>query len=125
MRKFAIFSLLIMLMCTIPALAQDTLQMNVPFEFQVGTMVLPAGQYTMISPSDNTLLIRAADPAVKPVKVLIREVAANKLQKVSDVERRNEILFRRGDDGRFILHTVQMISMTHSHDVIHAEADMP
>lgn len=125
MRKAAFVLVLVLMVSALPLLAQDTLQLTVPFEFQVGTMVLPAGQYTMISPTDNTLLIRAADANVTRLRVLIREVAAERLAPVSDTERKNEIVFRRADNGRYALHTVRMISMTHAHDIIHVEADKP
>lgn len=124
MRKAAFVLVLVLMASALPLLAQDTLQLTVPFEFQVGTMVLPAGQYTIISPTDNTLLIRAADPNVKPVRVLIREIASERMAPVSDTERKNEIIFRRGENGRYVLHTVRMISMTHAHDILHAEPDV-
>jgi len=59
---FAMFGLFLALAAS-SAQAQpgDLLNVNVPFDFQIGSKTLPAGEYTVKRLSQSTLLFRSAD----------------------------------------------------------------
>lgn len=122
MRKLAIVFLLA-LFAAVPALAQDRTQITVPFEFQVAEVTLPAGQYTLDAVDNFSMIIRAADTNVKPVRVVIREVASDKAERTVAPAPTMKVVFRM-NNGHHVLHTVQTLSMTHAHDVVHAYADV-
>ena len=43
-----------------PAQATHNLKVNVPFEFQFGSQTFPAGQYSLIQPEQNVVVLRNA-----------------------------------------------------------------
>ena len=48
---------------SLPAVAQSTLQLNIPFNFSVGGIALPAGQYRVVRLDDNQWRICEKDGA--------------------------------------------------------------
>ena len=59
---FATLGLAILLMvASVQAQSVGKLEVNIPFEFQVGSKTLPAGQYSVKRLSQSSMLIRSAD----------------------------------------------------------------
>lgn len=117
MRKVAILSILILLVCAVPVLAQDTTRVAVPFEFQVGNVTLPAGDYMVNSPTDNTLIIRDIGNTNPPVHVLIREIAADKAPRPNTIDVGHILMFQMVN-GKHVLTTVKTPQMTHAHELL-------
>ena len=117
MRKVAILSILILLVCAVPVLAQDTTRVAVPFEFQVGTVTLPAGEYMVNSPTDNTLTIRDIGGNNPPVQVLMRGIAADKAARPNGVDVAHMLMFQMVN-GKHVLTTVKLPHMTHVHELL-------
>jgi hypothetical protein len=65
---FTTLSLLAMLTATsVKAQSNLHLEVNIPFEFSVGTKVLPAGEYTVRYMAQGTLVIQSGDRHVSQV----------------------------------------------------------
>ena len=124
MRKYVLFLLvLVMMAIAVPAAAQDSMQITVPFSFHVGAVLLPPGQYVITSPTNSTLMVRALDGKTPAVRALIREIASEKPDMSQPPDRTSKVIFHM-QEGSYTLHTIQTLNMTHAHDIVHAEADV-
>ena len=90
---------------------------NVPFEFVVGNMTLPPGDYTIVSVSETVLKITGPTASVFVMtneKITSQEVAETKL------------VFTQ-ENGQHILHQVWTQGQPHAHDIVHAgvSVDVP
>jgi hypothetical protein len=87
-----------LLSATTGVLAQERAVMaNVPFNFTVGAKLLPAGTYTISSPSSGLVQIKSADG-----QIATRLVAA---QSYHESDRGTELVFNRYGD-RYFLHRI-------------------
>lgn len=59
---FAMLSLaLLMTVVTAQAQSRGKLEINIPFEFQIGSQTLPAGEYNVKRLTQNSVLVQSAD----------------------------------------------------------------
>lgn len=59
---FAMLSIMVMLaVVTVQAQSRGKLEVNIPFEFQIGNQTLPAGEYSVKRLTQNSILVQSAD----------------------------------------------------------------
>ena len=71
------------------------LQANIPFDFQVGNNVLPAGEYRL-EPMNSTLLIRSTENSKHALMILVRNCTGRKEQDKS------KLVFHRYGSNYFL-----------------------
>ena len=87
-----------LLSATTGVLAQEHAVMaSVPFNFTVGTKLLPAGKYTISSPSSGVVQIKSADGQIAPRLVAV--------QSYHESDGGTELIFNRYGD-RYFLHRI-------------------
>jgi hypothetical protein len=77
---FAMLSVLFLVMvANAQAQSKTMLEVTIPFEFQIGSEVLPAGEYSIKQLTQNTVLLRSADGRMKAIAPMTAtvEVGAN------------------------------------------------
>jgi hypothetical protein len=110
--KYWILAGLLAFIVATPAMAQKAVVVTVPFDFFVGTTVMPAGEYRCVvdQPFMGTLTLRnTADPSAT-VMVLT--------QGIGQTPETNKLVFLR-DGDRYVLHHVWMDTLDHGHDLLH------
>jgi hypothetical protein len=80
-------------------------------------VTLPAGEYMVSSPTDNTLIIRDIGADNAPVHVLIREIAADKAARPNGIDVAHTLMFQVVN-GKNVLTTVKLPHMTHAHELL-------
>lgn len=84
-----------LLSATAGVLAQERAVMaNIPFNFTVGTKLLPAGKYTISSPSSGVVQIKSADGQIASGLVAV--------QSYHESDRGTELIFNRYGDRYFL-----------------------
>jgi hypothetical protein len=96
--RLTIFALGLLLVVSAAKAQSTTVAANIPFDFVVGKHVLPAGQYTMTSLTQNNggLAIRSNDNAA-PTQLLLTQDC-----KKLDAAKKTVLLFHRLGDEYFL-----------------------
>jgi hypothetical protein len=96
---FAMLSLLFML-SLVHAQAQSgpTLKVTIPFEFQIGSQVLPSGEYNVKRLTQNSVLIRSEDGQTKAIAVTTTTVEAGINEKAAG----EKLVFRQYGNQYFL-----------------------
>lgn len=96
---FAILSLLLAL-TVVSAQAQsgNKITARVPFAFQVGDKILPAGEYSITRLSQNSMLVRSADGETRAIAQVPRSVQSKDNAKAST----EKLVFRQYGDQYFL-----------------------
>jgi hypothetical protein len=108
---FAMLGLAILLtVASVQAQSVGKLEVNVPFEFQVGSQTFPAGQYSVKRLSQSSMLIRSADGQLSLIaqtpkaltsdekgKALMEKLVFNKYGQQYFL---SQVWMVRGSDGR-------------------------
>jgi hypothetical protein len=110
---FAMLSLLLMLaVVSVQAQSDGKLEVNIPFEFQIGSHMLPAGEYSIKRLTQNTMLVQSTDGQQSAIALAPGTVQANNNEKAA----REKLVFHqygnqfflsqvwivRGSDGRVL-----------------------
>lgn len=96
---FAMFGLLLALaVVSAQAKQGEILEVNIPFDFQVGGKTLPAGEYAVKQLSDKALLIRSADGKAQTIIQSPGRVQAN----VSETGAKQRLVFHQYGDQFFL-----------------------
>jgi hypothetical protein len=75
---FAMLSIaLLMAVVSVQAQSSGKLEVNIPFEFQIGSQMLPAGEYSVKRLTQNSVLVRSADGKQSAIAQTPRAVTAN------------------------------------------------
>lgn len=75
---FAMLSLsLLMAVVSVQAQSGSKLEVNIPFEFQVGSQTLPAGEYSVKRLTQNSVLVRSRDGQRSVVAQTPRAITAD------------------------------------------------
>jgi hypothetical protein len=113
---FAMLSIMVMLaVVTVQAQSKGKLEINIPFEFQIGSQTLPAGEYSVKRLTQNSILVQSADGkesviAQTPGTIQARNnkpAAREKLvfHKYSSQYFLSQVWMVRGSDGRVLNQT--------------------
>lgn len=117
--KNLVYALLVVLL-TLPALAQPWLtrtEVNVPFDFVVGDVALPAGEYQISSDKSGKLFqIQNADDPRQIVTVF----SSNIMLEPYSHQPTTKLVFVV-DQGRHVLHQIRFESDDHTHDIMHGD----
>jgi hypothetical protein len=113
---FAMLSIMVMLaVVSIQAQSRGKLEVNVPFEFQIGSQTLPAGAYSVKRLTQNSILVQSADGQKSAIAQTLGTVQA----KTNRTAAREKLVFNkygsqyflsqvwmvRGSDGRALNQT--------------------
>jgi hypothetical protein len=99
-------SLIIMMAVTsVQAQSAGKIAVTIPFEFQIGSQVLPAGQYIVKRLSQNSVLVRREDGRESAIAMTPRSVQAGVNEKPSQ----EKLVFRMYGD-KYFLSQVWMVS---------------
>ena len=60
MKNLVIAVALVMIVAAVPAVAQNTITVNVPFQFQVGDKLMPAGEYRISGAGEKVVVLQAS-----------------------------------------------------------------
>lgn len=117
LRSVTFFALFVLL-AGLPLFAQQTIRarnvVDVPFAFVAGGVTLPAGQYTIESPSETTLRISGPGGSV--------DVLTNETMASSEVSDSKLVFTKQGD--LYVLHQVWTQGHSHAHNLVH-NGDVP
>ncbi len=92
-------------------------RVSVPFEFVVGTTVLPAGSYTVSTPtgeSSSLLMFRNAETGAAAFASNI-DISV----KPHEYNQTSSLVFVLEPGGRHVLHQVWITGDSHGHDLMH------
>jgi hypothetical protein len=106
-KRLFIATAIVTALTALPAVAQTTLRANIPFEFNVGRAVLPAGEYAIADgPSRDLISVRSTDG-----KHSAAAVAYSRDILMSDAGE-SVLAFYRAEDGK-----AHLVSIRRRHDV--------
>lgn len=75
---FAMLSLsLLMAVISVQAQSSARLEVNIPFEFQIGSRTLPAGEYSVKRLTQNSVLVRSRDGQLSAIAQTPGTITAN------------------------------------------------
>ncbi len=108
---FAMLSLaLLMTVVSVQAQSSGKLEVNIPFEFQVGSQTLPAGEYSVKRLTPNSVLVRSQDGQHNAIAQTPRAITAKGNGKATqeklvfnqygDQYFLSQVWMVRGSDGR-------------------------
>ncbi len=106
---FAMLSLsLLMAVVSVQAQSSGKLEVNIPFEFQIGSQTLPAGEYSIKRLTQNSVLVRSADGQRRAIAQTPKTITADengKQEKLVFNQYGNQYFLAqvwmvRGSDGR-------------------------
>jgi hypothetical protein len=106
---FAMLSLaLLMAVVSVQAQSSGKLEVNIPFEFQIGSRTLPAGDYSIKRLTQNSVLVRSADGKRSAIAQTPKTITANEKGKqeklvfnqYGDQYFLSQVWMVRGGDGR-------------------------
>lgn len=60
MKNLVIAVALVMIVAAVPAVAQTSITVNVPFQFQVGDKLMPAGEYRVAPAGEKVVVLQAS-----------------------------------------------------------------
>lgn len=81
---FAMLSLFFMLaVVSVQAQSESKLAVNIPFDFQIGNKVLPAGEYSVKRLTQTSMLIRSADGQRSAIAVTPRTARTGENEKAA------------------------------------------
>lgn len=108
---FAMLSLtLLMAVVSVQAQTGGNLEVNIPFEFQIGGKTLPAGEYSVKRLTQNSVLVRSADGERSVIAQTPRAITAARKEKAAQEKLvfnqygnqyfLSQVWMVRGSDGR-------------------------
>lgn len=120
MKRQILFAAGVCLLFTGLAVAQHWTQqvtVSVPFEFVVGTTVLPAGSYAVSTPvgeSSSLLMFTNKETGAAAFATNI-----DLSLKAHDYNQTSSLVFVLDAQGRHVLHQVWVMGDSHGHDLVH------
>ncbi len=110
--KVKLIALLVVMVAAVGVYAQvhhSTVVVNVPTEFTVADMTMPAGDYTITAVSPTMLKFTGPTTAF----IMTRD-------KITlDGNAETKLLFMT-DSGKLVLHQIMVQGQSHAHDIVHA-----
>ena len=111
---FAMLGLsLLMAVVSVQAQSRGKLEVNIPFEFQIGSQTLPAGEYSVKRLTQNSVVVQSADGQQRAIVQMPRAAQANvnakaSLEKLVFHQYGNQYFLSqvwmvRGSDGRELM----------------------
>jgi hypothetical protein len=108
---FAMLSLaILMAVVSVSAQSGTKLEVNIPFEFQIGNQTLPAGEYSVKRLTQNSVLLRSRDGQRSAIAQTPRAIAAEASEKAAQEKLvfnqygkqyfLSQVWMARGSDGR-------------------------
>lgn len=108
---FAMLSLaLLMAVVSVSAQSRTKLEVNIPFEFQIGSQTLPAGEYSVKQLTQNSVLVRSRDGQTSAIAQTPRAITAKGSEKAAQEKLvfnqygkqyfLSQVWMARGSDGR-------------------------
>jgi hypothetical protein len=114
--KVKLIALLVVMIAAIGIYAQvhpSTVVVNVPTEFTVADLTMPAGDYTITAVSPMMLKFTGPTTAF----IMTRDKI------FLDGSAETKLLFMT-DNGKLVLHQIMVRGQSHAHDIIHASTTM-
>ncbi len=106
---FAMLSLsLLVAVVSVQAQSRGKLEVNIPFEFQIGSQTLPAGEYSVKRLTQNSVLVRSRDGKLSAITQTPRAITEDKNGKQEKLVFNqygnqyflSQVWMVRGSDGR-------------------------
>jgi hypothetical protein len=108
---FAMLGLaLLMAVVSVSAQSSGKLEVNIPFEFQIGSQTFPAGEYSVKRLSQNSVLVRSADGHLSAIAQTPISITSNASEKATQEKLvfnqygnqyfLSQVWMLRGNDGR-------------------------
>ena len=114
---FAMLSLLLLLgVVSVQAQSRGKLEVSIPFDFQVGSKMLPAGEYTVKQLTPNSVLVQSADGKQSALAQTPRAAQA------SEKALQEKLVFRQYGD-QYFLSQVWMVRGSNGRELIKSDAE--